>query len=302
MPEKPYPSQAEVLAFDAEFAAEGMPVVDRATQAMLRWMQTPPFYDGVVDFVAQARWFEDRWKELHPSVAMSDRPFMYLAVSALGVSYRCDPPIIFGRVGINPMVLIKMRPEESERIWASAPTVWWELHHQAVDCIDLFLNSLDFAGPEQAERWKGVAIGQLQTAARQLVACAHDASLPQTVSLIAEMAMKAALAKAGVSAAVMKQELGHGLEAIARKLCEVCPSPSDADIITVAASLPSYTKARYDAPDLTLIQSQDYYRRALFVATDSLRRVGHPTMADVVRNDASIPKREWMISPTPIPV
>lgn len=294
MPHKPYPSPAEVLALDAEFAAAGVPVTKRATKAMLRWMQTPPYYGGVVDFSAQGRWFDDRWKELHPSVAMSDRPFMYLAVSALGVSYRCDPPIIFGRVGINPMKLIKIQPEESHRIWTSAPEVWWELHHQAVDCIDLFLNSLDFTGPEQAGRWKAVAVGQLQTAARQLVACAHDASLAQTVSLISEMAMKAALVTAGMSEAELKAKFGHKLEPLARRLCEERPSASDADLMTVITTVPNYTPARYEAPDLTMPESQDYYRRALFVASDALRRVGRHDAASSVRNDTSIPIRKWV--------
>jgi hypothetical protein len=293
MPGKPYPSKAEVLAIDEELAAEGVPVVDRATQAMLRWMQTPPFYDGVVDLVGQGRWFEDRWKELHPSVATTDRPFMYLAVSALGVSYRCDPPIIFGTVGINPMALIKMRPEESECIWAPAPHLWWELHHQAVDCIDLFLNRLEFTGSEDAHRRKSVAMSQLEATARQLVACAHDASLPQAVSLIAEMAMKAALASKGIDEGVLKRKIGHDLTLAAKMLAEATPSETDGDLIAVAASLPDYKAVRYDPPNLTTSEAQDYYRRALFVAAEALRRVGHHRTADAVRHDPSIPIRQW---------
>lgn len=140
---KPYPTPIEILEIDRKLAALGVPVTERANQALLEWIRTPPFSDQPTPLSPVGRWFEKTWRELHPSVVQQDRPFMYLAVSALGVSYRCDPPIVFGAPNIDVMKLVRITPTESQRIFQDSPRAWWEMYYQALDAIDLWLNRMD---------------------------------------------------------------------------------------------------------------------------------------------------------------
>ncbi|QSF52984.1 hypothetical protein [Brevundimonas fontaquae] len=291
MNRKPYPSPSEIVRMDDDLASKGVPIHQRATQAHLKWMSTPPFVDGVVDFAAEGRWFDDQWKELHPSAIVEAEPFMFLAVSARGVSYRYDPPMIFGAPTINPMDFIKFTAAESERLFKKDPKAWWELYYQAIDCLDLFLNRLDLpTNSALAIRLKMVACGQLEATARQMVASAHDASLPQATSLIAEMAIKAALACKGLDDRAI-EKFGHHLRKSATKLNELCPSVLDNEFLEAASSLDGYVQSRYDPPMLKPEEAQARYGRALFVASEALRRVGHHRLGHRFATDPATPKR-----------
>ena len=289
---KPYPTPIEVNVADRKLAAEGVSVVDRPNRAMLEWLRTPPFYNGPIDLPTIGRWFDEAWKALHPSVQFGDKPFMYLAVSALGVSYRCDPPIVFGSIGINPMNLVKITPAESQRVFQQAPLAWWEMHHQAVDCMDFWLNRMEFQGGPTAFNRLGVAAGQLEASARQLLACANDPSLPQATAMIVEMSLKASLSKLGVDDRELVS-LGHDLEKATKRLCELSPHSSDDELKSVVVSLPKYVAARYDPPTWTAAEPQDCYRRALFIGSEAMRRTGRHRVADQVRGDPAVPKRSW---------
>jgi len=289
---KPFLSPGEVLAADQKLAAEGVSVVERPNKAMLEWLRTPPFYNGPIDLPSIGRWFDDAWKGLHPSVQFTDRPFMFLAVSALGVSYRCDPPIVFGSLSINPMSLIRMTNEESHRIFHQAPLDWWELHNQAVDCMDLWLNRMEFQGGATAFKRLSVAVGQLEASARQLVASSLDPSLAQGVAMIAEMSLKAVLSKLGLTDDELVS-LSHHLGKAVKRLAELSPHPANDELVHVVASLPKYATVRYDPPDWKIADAQDHFRRALFVASEAMRRVGRYQTADQVRQDSTVPKRRW---------
>jgi hypothetical protein len=289
---KLFPEPDELKAVDRRLSIDGVSIVERPTKAMLEWLATPPFYDGPIDFVSLGRWFDQAWKNLHPSVPFSDRPFMYLAVSALGVSYRCDPPVVFGGPLVDPMALIKFTPAESHNIHTCEPSAWWELHRQAVDCLDLWLNRWDFTGNAAACNRVSVACAQLEASARQLVACSHDPALPQGVALIAEMAIKAGLASLGLADSELKA-FGHHLEKAARRLNELSPHPPSAELEAVAASLPRYSDVRYDPPPWGVPTAQDFYRRALFVASEAMRQVGSHRIAEQARYNPVIPKRHW---------
>jgi len=287
---KPYPTGDEIAAMDRKLAAEGVPVTERANQAMLEWIRTPPYSEQPTPLTPIGRWFENAWRELHPSVSQQDRPFMYLAVSALGVSYRCDPPIVFGSTSIDTMSLVKITKMESERIFANSPRAWWEMYYQVLDAVDIWLNRID-SGSGGYEGLS-VAFSQLEASARQLVACSPDASLPQSIALIAELSIKGALFAAGYSKREL-QKIGHDLLLSTKALCEISKLGSNSDLIRASASIPPYVQSRYAPPPWDMSVAQRHYRTALYIASEALRRSGGHRMGHAARHRRDIPARPW---------
>jgi len=290
--DKPFPTQAEIFCLDRDLAAEGVSVHKRANRAFLAWLRTPPFSGSSFRLDGPSHWFEQTWRALHPSADWDERPFVHLAISALGSAYRCRPPVIFGSVRLNPVEQIVITPPELERIHRSDPRAFWEMHAQAVDCIDFWLNFMDFKGDGDAADKVFVAKSELESRARSLLAGDNDFGLPQAVCLIAEMSLKAALGACGCDAATLKS-LGHNARAAAEALNWHAPHPSGAELVAAVEALPAYVKVRYNPPKWNAAENQDAYRRALFVASEALRRTGDHRMADQVRSDPSIPSRKW---------
>jgi hypothetical protein len=287
---KPYPKPVEILELDRKLAAQGVPVTERANKALLEWIRTPPLSDQPTPLIPIARWFEKTWRELHPSVVQLDRPFMYLAVSALGVSYRCDPPIVFGTASIDIMKLVHITPAESQRIFRESPRAGWEMYYQALDAVDLWLNRMDL--PPKQYAGLSVAFSQLEASARQLVACSPDSSLPQSVALIAELSIKGALFAAGFKTREL-EKLGHNVILAATKLCEISKLGSNSDLLQAAASVPPYVASRYSPPPWEMSVAQNHYRTVLYIASEALRRSGEHRMGHAARHRRDIPARPW---------
>jgi hypothetical protein len=216
---------------------------------------------------------------------------MYLAVSALGVSYRCDPPIVFGAPNIDVMKLVRITPTESQRIFQDSPRAWWEMYYQALDAIDLWLNRMDLL-PGQYPGLS-VAFSQLEASARQLVACSPDSSLPQSVALITELSIKGALFSAGFKMRDL-EKLGHNVKLAAAKLCEISKLGNNSDFLQAVASIPPYIESRYSPPPWEMPMAQQHYKTVLYIASEALRRSGEHRMGHAARHRLDIPARPWI--------
>lgn len=286
-----YPTDSELSDLDQAFAADGVPVTARPDKAMWNWLKNQP--DGICDFTSEARWFTQKFAEMHPSVDFSPKPFVFLAASARGIAYCLHPPVVYGSRSIDPIRSVKISKPELERIWTAEPGAFWELYFQAADGIDLFLSDLDFH-PTNPDAAKMLAVGtnQLEASARQLVAGASDASLSQACCLSCEMVLKAVLREQGVTEARLRA-LSHRIENLAAEVAKVMPNANDPELLAIASSMPSYVSVRYDPPELSVQEAHDLYRRALFVCAEALRRTRHDQLYYKIMDDPSVPPRVW---------
>lgn len=287
-PKVTFPTDEEILALDDELAVEGVPVTDRANQALQRWVRRGEWSGELMPI---ARYFEDRFRQLHPSVKLGGSPFMFLCASARGISYEYRPPLVFGTVRINPTDSLKISREELQRVWQSSPDEYWELAYQCCDCFDLFQTMMDGSINDAAAMgYASAARDQLQASARQLVAAASDTSLAQACCLAAELAGKAALKERGF---MNLKGLGHDLPAIYGELIKHSPAATDRDVLEVTQLMPKYVQVRYSPPSLSVKGAQALYARALFLCSDALRRDARQSIYFGILSDPEIPQRRW---------
>lgn len=280
-----FPTSVEIIQLDNELAAEGVAIDERANHAMLRWFHRSRWSGEIIPI---AKYFEERFRELHPSAKLDGKPFMFLCASARGVTYEYHPPLVLGRVTINPVDSLQITQTELERIWNTDPDSYWELFYQCCDCFDLFQTQLNvhFKDPEAAGN-ANTARDQLQASARQLVAAAADASLAQACCLSVELAGKAVLREAG------NPMWGHDIELIFSKIVDSFPAATDADVRTVSRSMPSYVDVRYRPPALLPKEDQELYAKALFLCAEAFRRNCPESMYFGAVESMSVPRRKW---------
>lgn len=279
------PTDLEILDLDNELAAEGVAVDERANQAMLRWLSRCSWSGEILPI---AKYFEERFKKLHPSANLDGKPFMFLCASARGIAYEYHPPLVFGLVKVNPVDSLRITRTELERIWNNDPNSYWEIFYQCCDCFDLFQTYLNvrFEDPQAAD-YATTARDQLQASARQLVAAATDASLAQACCLSVELAGKAVLKEAG------NPMRGHDIEPIYKKIMGIFPAVTDPDVRIVSCSMPDYVDVRYRPPALLATEAQELYAKALFLCADALRRNSSESMYFDAAADKSVPPRRW---------
>lgn len=286
------PSLKQFLAIDEQLADDGVPGLERSFRAAKIWGAQS---GDMMTALMQEGWFRDRYRELHPSVPYDGDAFLTLCVSARSISYFLKPPMGYGRVAIKPLDHIEITEAEVERLWATHPDAFWEMTFQGFDGIDIFMAQVNYhSHAEVIENMLVTAINQLTASARQLVAGEIDLSIPQGLAMACELVGKSVLLKEGYTQSDVKS-IGHDLQRLADAVTEKLPSPLDAEVQMVAASLPKYVSVRYDAPALNMTQAQDIYRRALFLIADFLRRTNHDQLYWKMVGDDTVPKRDWAI-------
>jgi hypothetical protein len=167
------------------------------------------------------------------------------------------------------------------------------LYYQAADGIDLFMGDMDFH-PNEVEAGKMLSVGtsQLEASARQLVASSQDASLSQACCLAAELILKAVLLENGMTEPEIIS-LGHNIPKLCAAVAKRLSGPNDAEFFSVAGNMPKYVAVRYSPPTLTIKESQELYRRTLFICAESLRRTRHDQLYYKMVADPTVPARSW---------
>lgn len=288
----PYPTDDELRAIDDELANEGVPIVQRPGAALTRWSNRHGIFNFLV-VVDMSGWFDAKYAALHPSVKFGRQPLAYLCVSARGIAYEINPPIVYGTRRLNPIDSIKITQPELARIHSANPLAFDELSYQAADGCDLFMGHVDLEPQPEAAKMLSVGTAQLETSARRLVASTSDPSLPQAMCLACETIVKAVLHERGVSLQRLKDDLGHNLTKLCSELVKILPGPNDADLAAVAASMPNYVAMRYGPPSMNANQEHDIYRRAMFICAEALRRTRHDNIYHKMAADPTMPKRQW---------
>lgn len=282
------PTDHEILALDDELASEGVPLDDRANQALQRWLKRT---DWSGEFIPIAKHFEERFRVLHPSVNLGGKPFMFLCASARGIAYEYHPPIVFGQVKVSPTDPLRISQSELERIWNADQDSYWELFWQCCDCFDLFSAHMDNVITEpEGLNFASAAKDQLQASARQLVAIANDASLAQACALSTELAGKAVLRQLGHGDV---RALGHNVTTIYAELIRQTPACTDGEVQAAAQLIPGYVNSRYSPPSLSTPQAQRLFATALFLCSDAFRRLCRQSMYFDAFGAPSVPNRNW---------
>lgn len=286
--EGPDPLPEDVIEIDDKLADLGVPVLQRPREAARMWAD---MHGNIMLLLTKEEVFGRAYRQLHPSVPFDSASFLTLCVSARGVSYTIRPPIVFGEGSINPVKCTSITEQEITRLWHRHPSDFWELHWQSLDAIDLFMALMNFHPKSAAARnMMRTAVNQLTASSRQLVACEIDSSIPQGVVMACELAGKAVLLHVGADEKLLRS-CGHNLSALVTEVSRRAESPMDMIVAEVVLSLPPYVSARYDAPEMTMLDAQNLFRRAMFVTADLLRRTNHDQVYWRSVIDPSIPSR-----------
>ncbi|MGX5651325.1 hypothetical protein ACWKW4_13800 [Hydrogenophaga borbori] len=126
-----------------------------------------------------------------------------------------------------------------------------------------------------AERWR-MATGYLEDVANTLPMASHVDAVLQPVSLVAELACKAALLHLGVpDRELSSRPYGHDVPALVRRLAAERPYRDDELVIKVAEQLPPFVSSRYEAARLSRLQVVRLAVGAQFVAASVARRLSN---------------------------
>ncbi len=286
------PTEAQLIAIDHTLATEGVSIIDRPDKAMFHWATEIGSFPGD-DLGEISRWFTDQFAKLHPSVDFTNRPFALMCVSALGIAYQLDPPMIVGTVAIDPLAYVKITPQELGRLAERDPALPMELRLQAADGIEFFMNNLSILGASPAALGMlRVGYSHLEAGARQILAGAGDSSMPHAMATAVEVVTKSMLTCVGLSDAELFK-IGHRLDKAAETLAAQRPAVNDQTYIAVARSIPQLVASRYGGTQLNLLATHDLYRRAMFLCAEALRRY---TGASIVPPSEAA-KRKWETVP-----
>ena len=284
------PSLADLSQLDSNLAEKGVPALKRPHEAAKLWGEKfgSPFFG-----LPHEQGFREAFEKLHPSVPFGSDAFLTLCVSARSISYFLKPPIVLGRIRIEPLQFVSITEMERNRIRQDHPAAFWEMVWQASDGIDLFMAQMNYQPQHSdAQNMMATAVNQLTASARQLVACEVDLSLPQGIVLACELAGKSILRYTGVSEKELR-DVGHDLVLLSEKIAENIKSPVDEEVLAVAKSMPKYVQVRYDAPKMNIADAQDIFRRGMFLIADFIRRTNHDCIYWKMINDKNILAREW---------
>lgn len=141
--------------------------------------------------------------------------------------------------------------------------------HDLMHCGDI----LQSVSATAAKRWR-MATGYLEDVANTLPTASHVDAVLQAVSLVAELACKAALLHLGVpDRELSSKPFGHDVPGLARRMASACPHRDDELVVKISTQLPPLVSSRYEAARLTRLQVARLAVGVQFIAASAVRRL-----------------------------
>ncbi len=265
-----------IWELDKKYAEEGISFHARPFRAVMEIIG-PSFSIGArVPHDPRIDWIERLYQELIPEVATTWPGEGTGIAASVDQVKKVIVPVVFGEGVITSEDALGFKSKEEWWRWCRADgAIAAESQYAFVDLMDFFfgMGSVDAkAHPAAYKLWQQAA-SNLEVIADSLVNCYRTNSILQPICMLAELSMKGALLKLGLTSEDLRLKFGHKLVELARELSRLAPHHEDALFIDACASFPDYIKSRYDESALNRLQIVRLALKAQFVAASSLRRV-----------------------------
>ncbi|TGP31524.1 hypothetical protein EN828_25385 [Mesorhizobium sp. M2D.F.Ca.ET.185.01.1.1] len=271
----------DLRKLDLRYAEEGVHMHQRAARAAKDLLGSS--YSLGVGGNPEVQKIMDAYRAMIPEAADS-WPGMGigLAVSVDQVR-KMVAPVIFGNRGA-PIEVWRSLGFQSQLDWQhwcrEDANIAAESHFAFADLYDFTYGVDDLKGskPEAQKLWH-MAGSNLGDAANALPTSFSVDSMIQSICMVVELSVKAALVFNGADPKEFKGSKGHDLATLAKRMSVEMPHRDDPLIQAVIAELPPYVKSRYEPAGLTRLKVARLALAVQFVAASTARRLSQRDLA-----------------------
>ena len=230
------------------------------------------------------------YESLYPKGDFSIPSLMVGGVALRDVMYPVHINVGYGSFSIDPLKCIDISQSELEFIFQNYPEQGWRAFYGVCDLWDFGygIDDLINMGSPAKELLCNARSSAVATP-RILSGTDPDAAV-QTACLMAELSIKASLTHLGWTSDQLKK-LSHHLPKLAAELIKIKPARNDGRLFQACANFPNYVESRYTSHGMTRLELMELSMRALFVASEAIRRISQRNMANEMEERPDCPSR-----------
>ncbi|MFJ5429775.1 hypothetical protein ACIPUP_11480 [Pectobacterium actinidiae] len=278
-----------VYKIDDKLIAADVKLHARPFCVVIEWMKEKNISGDILD--------KDIWdpvmmiyKSLYPKGDFSIPSLMVGGVALRDAMYPVYINVGYGSFSIDPLKCIDISQSELEFIFKHYPEQGWRAFYGVCDLWDFGygIDDLINMGSPARELLRNAQSSAVATP-RILSGTDPDAAV-QTACLMAELSIKASLTHLGWTSNQLKK-LSHHLPKLAAELIKIRPARNDEQLIQACSNFPNYVESRYSSHGMTRLELMELSMRALFVASEAIRRISQRNMANEIEERPDCPSR-----------
>jgi len=273
----------DLLQLDEKFAKEGVAFHARPLRAAVEILKGEfaiggaPFHNPQVDEICQAyRRLISECDTTWPGAGNG-------LIGSLDRIRKVTVPVVMGSEMINIGKGLEFASDKEWYEWCRRnPRIIARSAFAFADIYDLAYGIEEHKGghPVAMERWVRATENLADLSSRLADSGNLGEAILQPIGLTAELSLKGTLIHLGMSPEdLTKKTYGHGYQALAEKLVQLCPHRDDPEVLRVIASLPQLVASRYDVTGLTRLQIIELALGVQFVAASAVRRISSYDLA-----------------------
>ena len=264
------------IALDREFAEEGMPPHQRPWAAALKILGEDIVFERVPDPHRDAK--TNGIMELYIQKFPNCRGWPGMGVglvASVDSVKRVIVPVVMGSAHMPLWKSFGFEREFDWKVFINASDEVAKRHF--FDMADMY--DFTYGVGDKASKGKGanlwyMARSYLEVTASQLETGVLNPGVVQSISLVAETALKAALLDLGVEEKILRNKpFGHDLPALVQKLAVEASHKDDALLQILVKDFPPFVGSRYAPGSLRRLDRVRLATIAQFIAGSAMRRV-----------------------------
>ncbi|EJE5203690.1 hypothetical protein M4755_002388 [Salmonella enterica] len=230
------------------------------------------------------------YKCLYPKGNFSIPSLMVGGVALRDAMYPVHINIAYGSFSIEPLRCIDISQSELDLFFSIIQNKVGGLFMGAVifGILDMVLTILSIQGLRQGNFY--VMRDHLLLRPPRILSGADPDAAVQTACLMAELSIKASLTHLGWTGDQLKK-LSHHLPKLAAELIKIRPARNDERLFHACSNFPNYVESRYASHGMTRLELMALSMRALFVASEAIRRISQRNMANEMEDRSDCPCR-----------
>ena len=282
-----------LIALDKEFAEEGIAPHQRPWAAALRILGEDLVFERVPDpdRDAKTKGVMDLYTQKFPNC--KGWPGMGVGlVASMDSIKRVIVPVVYGSLNMPTWKSLGFETEMEWKLFINGSETLADRHFfDVIDLHDFTYGMSDKGGKGAGANLWYMARSYLEVSASQLETGVLNPGVVQSISLVVETSLKAALLELGVSETVLRNKpYGHNLVNLAQKLSEISPHNDDKLIKILVKDFPPFVGSRYAPGELRRLDRVRLATIAQFIAGSAMRRVSDRNLLEAAIGD--FPKRK----------
>jgi len=265
----------DLIRLDTKYAKEGIPPYQRPMKAAVDLLGSSFVLGGVANNNSMVKHITSAYETKFPNCAGWPGVGIGLVTSVDSVR-KITVPVGYGTMSSDIYELLGFKTHGEHAMFANDVKKIAERH--AYDFGDLYdftygLSDKGYSKPEN-HLWV-MALHYLGVVSAQLESGIDNSGITQSISLVVELSVKAALIELGVDKkALTRKPYGHNLNELCKALAAKSPRLNDDQIISALIDkFPPFVESRYEPDGLRRLDRVRLATLAQFIAGSAMRRV-----------------------------